>query len=251
MLLKITDGHFCALLFDFQTAMPMQHNTSIFRIWTLIKTNWFSTALIILLLLAVGRNRLPFHWSDNPTTHPKNSPEKLTENGTAATENKSLFGLIPGTNEPQAAIPAVDEATTIMFLRRFGKTATGEHKKFGTPASVLLAIAYVNSAGGQRETVTKANNYFALRCNGNWDGAMATIDRVCVRQYNTPWESFRDFSITLAGQDWYGEVRQSAGKDWTLWVKALGDKNLSDVPNFEAELSRVIQAYRLFELDTP
>ena len=95
------------------------------------------------------------------------------------------------------------------------------------------------------------STYFALPCGGNWDGPTLTVEGVCIRQYNTPWESFRDFSITLAGQDWYGATRQSAGKDWQQWVKVLADKNVSDVPNLNLELTHIIQAYRLFELDIP
>ena len=211
--------------------------------WKFIKTNWFAVALMLLLLVAIGRNnpRIRF-WE---TGKHSVASEKYTAVAPGSTAHLDLFGE---SGAPTVDMPSIDDATAVTFLKRFGNLAVNEKKKFGIPPSILLACAYVNSHSGQRLPVQQANNYFALPCAG-WDGTVITIDGQCYRRYDTAWASFRDFSLFISAQPWFRDVRQDAGTDWQEWLKKLEGKGISDVRKCTVEMRSVIETYRLYELD--
>lgn len=215
-------------------------------LWNFFKTNWFYVALSLMILGAILRKTI---FSGASVQAQAQSPEKYTAARSGQEEGISLFGGIASGPKPEHRLPDIEAAVAEPFLRRFGKVTPGEQQKFGVPASVLLAAAYVNSYAGQRELAASANNYFALPCSGDWQGRSITQEGRCYRQYERAWDSFRDFSQLLKAQSWFAETRKSAGKDWKIWVKQLDGKGLSDVENFGAEMEKVIRAYRLFELD--
>lgn len=213
------------------------------------KTNWFYIALSLLVVGAVVRKTFHTGAPGKIPLEQVKKAEKFTADQRGSEEGVSLFGGIASGPRTLRKLPDIDAATAESFLRRFGKVTPGEQQKFGVPASVLLAAAYVNSSAGQRDMATTANNYFALLCSGDWQGRTMAFDGRCYRQYERPWDSFRDFSRLLAAQPWYAEGKKTAGRDWQAWVKLLDGKGLSDVENFGAEIEKVIRAYRLFELD--
>jgi flagellum-specific peptidoglycan hydrolase FlgJ len=212
------------------------------------KTNWFTIALLLLLLLTLVRKFMPA--SGGGATSPKQkerkeaNPEKYT-----ATESPALLGFSAESPDAARQQPAADKAAAVAFVRRFESVAVSERKKFGIPASVLLGCAFVNSTAGMSDAATKANNFFALPCDSDWDGEKATIDGRCLRRYESAWASFRDFSIYLSGQEWFGSAKKSAGKDWQKWAKELAKHSISDVPDFDKKLVQAIQAHRLYDLD--
>jgi flagellum-specific peptidoglycan hydrolase FlgJ len=215
------------------------------RAWYFLKTNWFSSALALLLLVAVVKKQ----GRKSPAKQTQQSQtEKMTQAATAA-ETPTQLGISSEMQAGTPRVPDIDASTAMAFFTRFGPVAAGERKKFGIPASVLLGCAYVNSYAGGRKPAQQANNYFALGCSPDWDGGAADCESRCMRRYNTAWESFRDFSIWLAGSDWWGDAKKSAGKDWRKWAKILGEKEVSDVQNFESELVKAIEEYKLYELD--
>lgn len=214
-----------------------------------IKTNWFYIALFALVLGAIARKHFRTGGSDPGAPQQATQTEKFTAGRRGAEEGVSLFGGIASGPRPARRLPEIDAATAESFLRRFGKVTPGEQQKFGVPASVLLAAAYVNSFAGQRDLAQTANNFFALPCAADWQGRSATFDERCYRQYERPWDSFRDFSRLMSTQPWFAGLKQSAGRDWQAWVKGLEGKGLSDVERCGAEMEKVIRAYRLFELD--
>jgi flagellum-specific peptidoglycan hydrolase FlgJ len=212
-----------------------------------IKTNWFPVAILLLLLIAAMRRkiRLPVDLSIPAI----GKEEKYTQSKGSALAHSSRMGLLPDGSGSRVAMPEIPDAEAEAFLRRFSKVAMSERKKFGLPASVILAHAYVNSFAGRRKTAAEANNFTALICGGDWDGATVDIDGQCFRQYNTPWESYRDFSIFLAGRDWVAETRAAGGSDWKAWIAAFERHGLSDVAGYAGHMEAIILSYRLFELD--
>lgn len=212
--------------------------------WKFLKTNWFTIALVLLLLSAVARKFAPTKGSDTSAPKKQERPEANPEKYTA-TDQQALLDF--SANAP--AKPVVDRATAIAFIRRFESVAISERKKFGIPSSVLLGCALVNSAAGKADWVNRTNNFFALPCSSDWEGGTASLDGRCLRRYESAWASFRDFSIFLTSQEWYGSVKKSAGKDWQKWSKELAKHGISDVSDFGAELEKAIQTYRLYDLD--
>jgi flagellum-specific peptidoglycan hydrolase FlgJ len=216
--------------------------------WKSLKTNWFTIALVLLLLSAVARKFLLSKGggATAPKKHeqPEANPEKYT-----ATDNQALLDFSVVSPGGANAKPVVDKAAAIAFIRRFESVAISERKKFGIPSSVLLGCAFVNSTAGKAAWVNRTNNYFGLPCASGWEGGTATVDGRCLRRYDSAWASYRDYSIYLTSQEWYGSVKKSAGKDWQKWAKELSKRGISDAPDFGKELERVIQTHRLYDLD--
>ncbi|MDO8971404.1 MAG: hypothetical protein Q7U74_11995, partial [Saprospiraceae bacterium] len=71
------------------------------------------------------------------------------------------------------------------------------------------------------------------------------LDGKCVRKYETPWESYRDFSIHLSSQDWFGSLKKSAKNDWQKWAETFGKQGVSNPKT----MKKVIELYKLYELD--
>lgn len=223
------------------------------QILKFFKTNWFSVGLVLIVLIAFARRNFRVSTSDTAAPNKKEQrsktpqPEKFTDEGSRSAE-VSRMDILPGGGSA-VRLPEVDEATAMAFFRRFGKVVVEERKRYGIPASVALACAYVGSFAGKRGLATQAHNYFALPCSPGWEGQTATTNGRCYRRYGTAWDSFRDFSIYLSGQDWFGQTKKDAGQNWQLWAQSLDKQGISDVQNFGQEVEKVIRAYRLFELD--
>lgn len=215
--------------------------------WKFIKTNWFQIAVIILILAAMVKKNL--FLSITNTGKARNATEKLTGNGALASIEESRAGLFSWASHSTVKLPDIPETVAIPFLQRFGRVVVGEQQKFGIPASVMLACAYVNSFSGQRDWARQHHNYFALGCTADWEGTVEQVDGVCIRKYEKAWDSFRDFSKYLSGRSDFAALQQSCGNDWKAWAKALDAKKISDVSGFEKEVAKVIEAYRLYELD--
>ncbi len=215
--------------------------------WRFFKTNWFPIAVVVLILAAVVKKNLLS--SVTNIGKGRNATEKWTDGSAIASAAESHAGLFTWSSGSTVKLPDISEAVAIPFLQRFGRVAAGEQQKFGIPASVILACAYVNSFSGQRDWAHQYHNYFALGCTSDWEGASEQVGGVCVRKYEKAWDSFRDFSKYLSSRKDFAALRQSCADDWKAWAKALGAKKISDVSDFETELLRVIETYRLYELD--
>lgn len=213
-----------------------------------VKKRWFTLALVLLLLAAIVRKNIRFQPDDAAPPSASESQEKYTD---AVSAPKATALLNVGGDGIPAAIrmPDVDDATTVAFLKRFAQVAVTEQEKFGIPASVLLACAYLNSFAGRRTCATEANNYLATRCTAEWSGPELNESGICFRKYETAWESIRDFNVTHSRKDWYASLNKKSTRDWKAWVRGLATNRVSDVENFEKAMVGVIETYRLFELD--
>lgn len=212
--------------------------------WNYLKTNWFYFAMGILLLLYAVRK----YPNLNPlgTPNRSNQKEKITEGKNAKTTGAALLGFVTETPKPKGpSTEDVDAAKAEAFLKRFASVAHSERKKFGIPASVILACAYVNSNAGQQDVALKANNFFALPCSDEWEGESLKVNGDCVRRYETAWASFRDFSIFLSSQEWFGALKKSADKNGLKWAEKLGAEGVSNA----SAMKKVMEEFDLQELD--
>ena len=212
--------------------------------WNFFKTNWFYFAMGVVFLLYTVRK---YPWLNPLNSNGKNTKtEKFTEAESSPKKGAALLGLVPdASSEKRLDAEPANGQKAEAFLKRFAPVAVSERKKFGVPASVILACAYVNSEAGQSESATAANNFFALPCADAWDGETEQIEGDCFRKYESAWASFRDFSIHLSSQEWYGSLKKSAGKDWEKWVEKLGSEDVSNGKS----MKKIIEAYKLHELD--
>ncbi len=215
-----------------------------------IRKRWFTIALLLIVLIAIARKNLRFQAGDTAAP-PREEPREKYTDDVAPAKSASLLNLGSDGAGPRVLLPEIDDATSMAFLKRFAQVAVAEQKKFGMPASVLLGCAYINSFAGRRDCAIQANNYLAVRCSPDWTGPVSSCSGACFRQYETAWESIRDFNVHFSRKDWYVALRKSAGQDWKQWARVLADHRVSDVEDFSEKLPDVIREYRLYELDSP
>ncbi len=132
------------------------------------------------------------------------------------------------------------------FVERFGHVAQAERDKFGIPASVILAVGLLNSQAGQAPATRQLNNYFGLGCDRGWAGPTGYAGGSCLREYETAWASFRDFSI-YSTEGEFARLRQFDGRDYRRW--ALGLEELGFAGAGAEEIVRVVEGYGLSVFD--
>lgn len=133
------------------------------------------------------------------------------------------------------------------FIARFSNVAISERRKFGIPASIILANGLHQSAAGQTDYVKDANNYFNLQCDGSWDGMMKDFDGKCFRKYESAWAGFRGHSRFI--NDNYGSLKKYGTNDYKLWAKGLEDKGFGKQEGLAKKLITIIEKYDLDKYD--
>ncbi|MCU0346070.1 MAG: glucosaminidase domain-containing protein [Saprospiraceae bacterium] len=223
-----------------------------------LKNNWFKLSITGLMLLAWFRKDLslqvrmdgPSYQYEKNTAKPK---EKMTDAAPLAT------GLSPNTGRmeaPAIGLPSfssgagklelskIDEAAQHAYLTRFAKVAKEEQKKYGIPASIILAVSLYQSGAGQRDIAQDVNNYFAMPCNSDWNGACREFQGQVYRKYSSAWASFRDFSL-FAKENF----KRLKGADYQAWALALEADGFAETDNFAKEITDLIVAFRLDAID--
>ena len=132
------------------------------------------------------------------------------------------------------------------FVERFGHVAQAEREKFGIPASVILAVGLLQSQAGQAVATQQLNSYFGLGCDGGWAGTTGYVGGSCLREYETAWASFRDFSTYVTAGE-FARLRQFDGRDYRRW--ALGLEELGFAGARGEEILRVVEGYGLAQFD--
>jgi Mannosyl-glycoprotein endo-beta-N-acetylglucosaminidase len=223
----------------------MRFYTYYYQLKRLIATNWVKIAMAaVLCIFCFGRNIRLQLIIDEPNVAAHSSTIPISNTLLSIIDNGKKF-IEKGNNSTKLLLQT-KISTKNAYIERFSKVAKGEQKKFGIPASVLLASAMVQSCAGQTTLATAHNNHFALRCNKALGDQSVTIARQCYRKYPSAWSSFREFGVYItdeAGAD----IKQLIGKDATTWARYLSDKQLVQVP--ANDLLQVIRYHSLDVLD--
>ncbi|MEK7255331.1 MAG: glucosaminidase domain-containing protein [Bacteroidota bacterium] len=222
------------------------------------RNHWFKLTLVAFALYIFFKKELSFQvrMQTPEKTEQKTSrkpPEKWTEKSAPLAGNseahldKMEMPFIGGKqNEPGSPgeLAAIDEQTKQAYLQRFAKVAVAEQKKFGIPASLILAAALHQSAAGKRDLTLEGHSHFALPCTKDWNGKQADFQGKCYRIYGNAWESFRDFSNFCT--TYFPNLK---GGNHEKWAKELGRSGFSGDDDFAENVVKIIESYRLKELD--
>ncbi|MFN7327564.1 MAG: glucosaminidase domain-containing protein [Chitinophagales bacterium] len=205
-----------------------------------LSKHWFYLGLLLLGLIYFRRELLPSNKGTSTSSFPTFAENKTRE--------VAELGISSGSTTMVSIFPEVEEQEERAFLKRFSKVVQTEQTKYGIPASVLLALAYVNSFSGQRALTRTHHNYFALQCGSGWEGKKVEIGTYCYRKYETAWESFRNASSSISATRWAQALvnRNASSEDW---LGALVENGYSDVRDAQRLMSTVILRYQLEDLD--
>lgn len=234
--------------------------------WLYLNRHWFKFGVIGILLYAFFSKDLSFkiELQAPDEAHPPAVEEQalpapavrrstLTDNRLlserkSVTDRLKLFwsgGAEEDVDMPMIRILSqVPESEIKSFLHRFIPVAEDEQKKYGIPASIILANALLFSAGGESGLSREGHNYFALPCTPDWQGETGRHNGQCYRYYENAWMSFRDHSLYLTTGA-MARLRSLGADDYRAWAKALEAANYGAMPQLAAQLIKVIEAYDL------
>ncbi len=219
-----------------------------------LKKHWFKLGLVIALLFFILKKDVAkaLNFGVDNVEKTEKQGNKLTTTPNKKNEDTPLSilgGLTADGNKGSAEMPALDESVKRTYLKRFAAVAVTERRKYGVPASLILANALRQSFAGQRVTTTKLNNHFGLPCTYDWAGASTTLGGECFRQYENAWVSFRDHSVFVTSGK-FSELRRLSDKDYAAWAKGLQRLGYpSNNNNLAGELIGIIEQYELQQLD--
>ena len=142
-------------------------------------------------------------------------------------------------------------ATYEAYIDEYREVAIEQQRKHGIPASITMAQAILESAAGQSELATKANNHFGIKCTSDWPGKTYKYDdnrqNECFRKYADVADSYEDHSLFLKRKRYESLFALSMGdyKNWAYGLKACG---YATDPKYPEKLIRLIELYDLNKL---
>ena len=139
------------------------------------------------------------------------------------------------------------------YIDKYSPLAVQEMIGFHIPASIIMAQACLESSDGNSELTRQSNNHFGIKCKSTWTGPSVRHNddeaNECFRKYGTPEESFRDHSSFITGSPRYGFLFNYDIKDYKRWAHGLRQAGYATDPAYPAKLIRIIEEFRLYELD--
>ncbi len=240
-----------------------------------IRKNWFRLAMALLLLFIAGKKNLSFQINfrdparpatELPDQHPTQrestddkKQEYLSGKHDPEQANINRLNLQPFRKKdskreaslslwPEKTLEISDEEQINTFIKRFAHVAVNERKKFGVPASVLMALALTGSRAGGHPAAEDGHNFFRTPCTPEWKGETIYFQGHCLRKYETAWMSFRDHSLYLTSGRFDG-ITQLGPTDYQAWAQTLARLDYADHPRFDKLLIDIIETYQLTLLD--
>ncbi len=248
------------------------------KVGSYIRLNWFKLSILGMLVFVFLRKDLSFQFNINsPNRVEQPSPldqesapaeAKVSKKESLITQkkavppkhtNSSLLSAVIdlpllGNSNPEenasAELATIDKASQERYLRRFGHVAIGESKKYGIPASIIIANAILHSSYGQRDLAQQGNNHFGIPCTSKWGGESGTYNDACYRHYENAWSSFRDHSLYLTSGRFTQLRKLLPSNDYKAWANGLEELKYSDIyDNLAQQLIGIIEAASLQGLD--
>ncbi|MEM9821964.1 MAG: glucosaminidase domain-containing protein [Bacteroidota bacterium] len=260
----------------------MDHTFST-NVLTYLKANWMKVAMLALLCFVFLKKDLSFEFNLNSplkveepiqdeTVIPESKEEgkrstvitekieKIEKKGKDQVVKGSTAGILErlswpffGKAKDRTVRPSehgeIDELTIEGYIKRFAHVAISERKKFGIPASIILANALFHSFAGQGEMVLNGNNHFAIPCGQGWNGGRGKYQGACYRHYENAWLSFRDHSLYITEGKAFKHLNQYGRKDYRSWARGLSRAGYSDRRDLEENLLSLIDKYNLSDFD--
>ncbi|MBL7815734.1 MAG: glucosaminidase domain-containing protein [Saprospiraceae bacterium] len=216
------------------------------------REHWFKLSLLALILVFLYKKELSVNFkvgSKEPKKELKDNKITSTKNNPTEEVPLSIFGSEGTLRRKTEEMPQIDENAKVSYLKRFAQVAVAERKKFGIPASIVLANALRQSYAGQRNFATQSNNHFALPCTEGWIGTSDKYGETCIRHYDNAWLSFRDHSLLITSGS-FANLKQFGDKDYKAWAKGLQQNGYPcSSAHLAEDLIAIIEKYRLEQLD--
>ena len=132
------------------------------------------------------------------------------------------------------ALLVLTMSVSVLFASAQNKSYISNHKviatilsqQYGIPASVILAVAAVESSGGQGPAAKVLNNHFGIVGKNSFINRRGHKSRY--KQYNNELFSYMDFCKLVSHKRFYRKLKGST--NCVAWVKAISHAGYSEAP---------------------
>lgn len=139
------------------------------------------------------------------------------------------------------------------YIQKFHEIAIRQQKKYGIPASIILAQGLLESGAGKGRLAVQANNHFGIKCH-NWTGETIFQDddvrNECFRKYNHVLDSYDDHSQFLSSKPRYSNLFKLNSTDYVGWAHGLKAAGYATDPGYASKLISLIERYNLHQYDS-
>ena len=171
-----------------------------------------------------------------------------SKKNTSTTQKGSNSGVTQSTSKT-VKTPEVTNA----YILQYKNIAMSNMKKYGIPASIILAQGILESGSGQSNLALTANNHFGIKCAKDWNGEAVYQDddasQECFRKYRKAEESYQDHADFISQRTRYASLFDLSKGDYKGWAKGLKAAGYATDPNYPDKLIGYIESYHLDQYD--
>jgi len=157
-----------------------------------------------------------------------------------------LVALLPG-----AKAQATYNEKVLSYIEKYKDWAMLEQVRSGVPASITLAQGILETAAGESELCSNANNHFGIKCKKTWNGQTYTYTDdakdECFRKYDSAYQSYMDHSDFLRTNPRYATLFFYSPIDYKSWAHGLKKCGYATNPQYAVKLIKFIEDYGLAE----
>lgn len=137
------------------------------------------------------------------------------------------------------------------YIETYKEWAIYQMYKYKIPASITLAQAILESAGGKSHLAIYGNNHFGIKNKPEWKGEVIVNpnDRELYRKYPSIQKSYEDHSLFLTQRPWYRELFDLHITDYKGWAEGLQKAGYAVDKAYPEKLIRIIETYQLYVYD--
>lgn len=142
------------------------------------------------------------------------------------------------------------------YASEYAGKAQEQMRRYGIPASIILAQGILESASGGSELSRKGNNHFGIKCTSSWlaDGGsylLYTDDRPDEKfcAYESVWESYEHHSLFLKENARYKPCFSLSPDDYKGWAEGLEKAGYATGNGYAKSLQQIIERNGLQEYD--
>ena len=144
--------------------------------------------------------------------------------------------------------PSGHKYTTEEYISTYKDIAIRHMRKYGIPASIILAQGILESSNGNSELARYANNHFGIKCTSEWHGKTYYHDddkpNECFRSYPNAEASYRDH-VEFLKRPRYAQLFNLRRSDYKGWAHGLKNAGYATNPKYPQLLINLIERYNL------
>lgn len=141
------------------------------------------------------------------------------------------------------------------YVQRFAPVAVAEMRKYGIPASIILAQGLLESDAGQSKLAQKTNNHFGMKCfssrckKGHCMNFSDDSHKDFFVKYGNTWGSYRAHSQFLKNSKRYAQLFDLDSADYKSWARGLAKAGYATDKKYAEKLITLINNLQLNKYD--